>query len=242
MSPSRPAAVSAALALLVAGCGGHYAAAGPAGPERPNTLTSAESKEGWRLLFDGSTTTGWRAYDADTMPSGWKVVDGALTRVDRAGDIITTDTFRDFELSVDWNISPGGNSGIFYRGALGSEAIYYSAPEMQVLDDARHPDGQSPLTSAGADYGLYAAPRGVVKPAGEWNTARVVVRGNHVEHWLNGKKIVTYELGSVDWVKRVADSKFKQWPQYGKAPQGYIGLQDHGDRVAFRNIKVRVLR
>src|SRR6266545_2085415 len=107
MSPSRPAAVPAALALLLAGCGGHVAA-GPVAPERPNTLTAAESKTGWRLLFDGATTRGWRAYDADTMPSGWKVVDGALTRVDRAGDIITTDTFRDFELSVDWNISAGG--------------------------------------------------------------------------------------------------------------------------------------
>ncbi|PYP39851.1 MAG: DUF1080 domain-containing protein [Gemmatimonadetes bacterium] len=209
---------------------------------RPNTLTPAEAKAGWRLLFDGSTTKGWRAYNADSMPSGWQVVDGALTRVDRAGDIITADTFRNFELSVDWNISPGGNSGIFYRGALGSEAIYYSAPEMQVLDDAGHADGQSPLTSAGADYGLYPAPRGVVKPPGAWNTARILVRGNHVEHWLNGRKMVSYELGSADWLRRVAASKFKEWPQYGKAGEGYIGLQDHGDRVAFRNIRIRVLK
>ena len=239
MRPCRPAAVAAA--LLAAGCGGHQAAAGPVAPERPNTLTAAESKAGWRLLFDGSTTRGWRAYNADSMPTGWRVVDGALTRVAPAGDIITTDTYRNFELSVDWNISPGGNSGIFYHGALGSDAIYYSAPEMQVLDDARHPDGQSPLTSAGADYGLYPAPRGVVKPAGEWNTAKVVARGNHIEHWLNGRKIVSYEMGSADWAARVAKSKFNQWPQYGKAAVGYIGLQDHGDRVAFRNIKIRLL-
>jgi alpha-3'-ketoglucosidase len=226
--------------LLATGLAGSMQA--PQGPASPNTLTPAEAKAGWRLLFDGTTTKGWRAYGADTMPPGWQVVDGALTRVAPAGDIITVDTYRNFELSVDWNISPGGNSGIFYRGALGSDYIYYSAPEMQVLDDARHSDGKSPLTSAGADYGLYPAPRGVVKPAGEWNTARVVVRGNHVEHWLNGKKIVSYELGSADWARRVAGSKFREWPQYGKAGEGYIGLQDHGDRVAYRNIKIRVLK
>ena len=207
----------------------------------PNTLTPAEEKAGWRLLFDGATTRGWRAYAGNSMPAGWKVVDGALTRVGPAGDIITTETFRNFELALEWKVAPGGNSGIFYRAALGSEAIYHSAPEMQVLDDARHPDGQSPLTSAGADYGLYPAPRGVVKPAGEWNAARIVVRGNHVEHWLNGKKMAAYELGSADWTARVAKSKFKEWPEYGKAAEGYIGLQDHGDQVAFRSIKIRVL-
>ena len=207
----------------------------------PNTLTPAEVKADWRLLFDGSTTKGWRAYSGDSMPSGWKVVDGTLTRVAKAGDIITADTYRNFELSVDWKIAPGGNSGIFYRAAPGSDAIYYSAPEMQVLDDAAHADGKDPLTSAGADYGLYPAPRGVVKPAGEWNSARIVVRGNHVEHWLNGKKLLEYELGSPDWTERVNQSKFKEWPEYGKAAEGYIGLQDHGDVVAFRNIKIRVL-
>jgi hypothetical protein len=154
---------------------------------------------------------------------------------------VTQDQFRNFELSIDWKIAPGGNSGIFYRAAPGSKEIYYSAPEMQVLDDARHPDGQSPLTSAGAAYGLYPAPRGVVKPAGQWNTARILVNGNHVEHWLNGRKIVSYELGSVDWLQRVANSKFKAWPEYGKATEGYIGVQEHGSRVAFRNIKMVVL-
>jgi hypothetical protein len=206
-----------------------------------NTLTPAERAAGWKLLFDGRTTTGWHAYGSAGMPVGWQVVDGALTRVAPAADIVTQDQFRNFELSIDWKIAPGGNSGIFYRAAPGSKEIYYSAPEMQVLDDARHPDGQSPLTSAGAAYGLYPAPRGVVKPAGQWNTARILVNGNHVEHWLNGRKIVSYELGSVDWLQRVANSKFKAWPEYGKATEGYIGVQEHGSRVAFRNIKMVVL-
>jgi hypothetical protein len=206
-----------------------------------NTLTPAEKAAGWKLLFDGKTTTGWHAYSSAGMPAGWQVVDGALTRVAQAADIVTNEQFRNFELSIDWKIAPGGNSGIFYRASPGSKEIYFSGPEMQVLDDSKHPDGQSGLTSAGSAYGLYPAPRGVVKPAGQWNTARIFVNGNHVEHWLNGRKIVSYELGSVDWLERVTNSKFKAWPEYGKATEGYIGLQEHGSRVAFRNIKVVVL-
>jgi hypothetical protein len=206
-----------------------------------NVLTEADRAEGWRLLFDGQTTEGWRGYRSDVMPSGWQVVDGALTRVDRGGDIITRGTYSNFELSIDWRIEPGGNSGVFYRASEETRAIYHVAPEMQVVDDTRHPDGASPLTSSGANYGLYPAPRGVVRPAGEWNTARVVVRGNSVEHWLNGTRVVAYELGSADWTQRVADSKFSQWPKYGTVAEGHIGLQDHGDRVAFRNIKIRRL-
>jgi hypothetical protein len=206
-----------------------------------NTLSPAEQSAGWRLLFDGRTTNGWHAYSSPAMPAGWQVEEGALTRVAEAADIVTNDQFKNFELSIDWRIAPGGNSGIFYRAAPGSKEIYYSAPEMQVLDDAKHPDGQSQLTSAGAAYGLYPAPRRVVEPAGQWNTARILVNGNHVEHWLNGRKIVSYDLGSVDWLQRVANSKFKEWPEYGKAAKGFIGLQEHGSRVAFRNIKVRVL-
>jgi hypothetical protein len=154
---------------------------------------------------------------------------------------VYNEKFRDFELLVDWKIAPNGNSGIFYRGIEGPEAIYYSAPEMQVLDDSGHPDGGSRLTSAGAVYGLYPAPRGIVKPAGEWNSARILVNGNHVEHWLNGKLIAAYELGSEDWAKRVAASKFQQWPEYGKAKEGYIGLQEHGNWIGFRNIKIRII-
>jgi hypothetical protein len=206
-----------------------------------NALTAAERGAGWRLLFDGSSTKGWRGYGKDTITDGWKAVDGALTRVARGGDIITTEQFRNFELTAEWKVAPNGNSGIFYRAVEGLEAIYQGAPEYQVLDDAGHADGKSPLTSAGSDYGLYPTKPGVVKPVGEWNSTRIVVNGNHVEHWLNGVKVVDYELGSADWAERVANSKFKAWPAYGKAAQGYIGLQDHGDWVAYRNIKIRVL-
>lgn len=208
----------------------------------PNTLTPAEQAAGWRLLFDGVSTKGWRGYNQQTMPDGWKAVDGALTRVGPGGDIVADEKLRDFELALQWKISPGGNSGVFYRGEEGSEFIYFSAPEMQVLDDSGHADGKSELTSAGAAYGLYPAPRGVVRPVGQWNDARILVRGNHVEHWLNGRKIVEYELGGPDWSRRVADSKFKAWPQYGKAAEGFVGLQDHGNWVAFRSIKLRVIR
>ncbi|MGH7504234.1 MAG: 3-keto-disaccharide hydrolase, partial [Longimicrobiales bacterium] len=200
-----PTAASFALALLVAaGC-----TSGAESQEgRMNTLTAEEQAAGWRLLFDGRTTDGWRGYNAEVMPDGWQVVDGTLTRVAAATDIITTEQFTDFELALDWKVGPGGNSGVLYRVIEGPDQTYHSGPEMQVLDDAGHQDGGSPLTSAGANYGLDPAPRGVVKSAGEWNSARILVDGNHVEHWLNGEKVVEYELGSAEWKEKVANSKF----------------------------------
>src|SRR2546425_4804446 len=180
-------------------------------------------------------------FRSDSMPSGWGVREGALTRVRPAADIITTEKFGIFELSLEWNVAPKGNSGIFYRASEDDDAIYWTAPEMQVLDDAGHPDGQSRLTAAGADYGLYPSPAGVVKPAGEWNHVRILVDGNHVEQWLNGVKVVEYELGSPDWEAKVKRSKFATHPRYGRNAEGYIGLQEHEYRVAFRNIKIRVL-
>src|SRR5438876_12307484 len=128
-----------------------------------------------------------------------------------------------------------------YRVTEAADETYETGPEMQVLDDARHKDGQSRLTAAGSAYGLYPAPAGVVKPAGEWNEVRIVVNGNHVEHWLNGVKVVEYELGSADWKARVKASKFAPHPHYGRNPEGYIGLQEHDSWVAYRNIKIRVL-
>jgi len=207
-----------------------------------NTLTAAERSAGWKLLFDGQTTKGWRGYQKKAAPSGWVVEDGTLARVAATGDLITQKQFQDFELTLEWKISEGGNSGIMYRVTEGGEATYESGPEMQVLDDARHPDGRSRLTSAGAAYGLYPAPAGIVRVAGEWNAVRIVVKGRHVEHWLNGQKVVEYELESPDWEAKVAASKFKQWPGYGRAPKGHIALQDHGDRVWYRNIKIREMR
>ncbi len=228
----------ASLALLIA-----IAALAPAcsGQSGINTLTQAERAAGWRLLFDGQTTQGWRGYHLDSMPSGWKAVDGALTRVGEGGDIITTDQFANFELTAEWKVAPGGNSGIMYRVTEEYDYSYKTGPEMQVLDDSGHADGKSRLTAAGSDYALYPSPPGVVNPAGQWNQARIVVNGNHVEHWLNGVKVVEYELGSTDWAARVKASKFVQWADYGLAKTGHIALQDHGDWVAYRNLKIKVL-
>lgn len=218
--------------------GGACAASVQTEQDAMNMLTAQERAEGWRLLFDGETTAGWRGFGRADMPDGWQVVHGALTRGSPAGDIVTVDQFADFELTLEWQVEPGGNSGIFFRATEDVARIYEGAPEMQVLDDERHPDGRSPLTSAGANYGLHPAPRGVVRAAGEWNHVRLIVRGAHVEHWLNGVKVVEYELWSPDWEERVRGSKFAEWTQYGRAARGHIGLQDHGDRVAYRNIKI----
>ena len=205
-------------------------------------LTGEERAAGWRLLFDGTSTAAWRGYKKETMPDGWQAVDGALSRVGDAGDIVTREQFRNFELSLEWKVAPGGNSGIFYRASEDDDAIYWTAPEMQVLDDAGHRDGGDRLTSAGALYGLYPAPPGLAKPAGEWNHVRIVANGNHVEHWLNGTKVVDCELGSADWEARVKASKFAPHARFARNAEGHIGLQDHGDAVSFRNIKIRVLQ
>lgn len=207
-----------------------------------NQLTSEERTAGWQLLFDGKTIEHWRGYRRDALPKGWQVVDGAITRVDSAGDIVSTKQYRDFELTLEWKVAEGGNSGIFWRVSEDQEYPWESGPEMQVLDDARHPDGRSPLTSAGALYGLYPSRHGIVHAAGEWNAVRILVQGTHVEYWLNGVKLVEAEIGSKDWNARLAQSKFATMPRYGRNPTGHIGLQDHGDRVAFRNIKIRVLQ
>lgn len=252
MTRGRCAAAAALLATLTTACSAPPrpdAAAAPAAGTTAatearvlNQLTPAEQQEGWRLLFDGQTLNGWRGYNSQDMPAGWQAVDGALTRTARAGDIITVDQFTNFDLRLEWKTVTGGNSGIFYRAIEGPDPIYHYAPEYQILDDEAHGDGRSELTSAGANYALHPAPRGVVRPVGEWNEARIVVDGNRVEHWLNGQRIVEYELGSADWERRVAESKFAAWPQYGRAPRGHIGLQEHGSFVAFRNIRIRELR
>ncbi len=206
-----------------------------------NTLTAEEREAGWELLFDGVSLDGWRGYNRPDLPGGWEAQDGMLVRTGPGGDIITDRTFADFELTVEWRVGEAGNSGIFYRAAEGEEWIYHSAPEFQVLDDANHRDGQDPITSAGSNYALHPAPRGIVRPAGEWNEARIVVQGDRVEHWLNGTHTVEYDFGSDDWEQRVANSKFVEWPAYGRAERGHIGLQDHGDLVWFRNLKIRVI-
>ncbi|HEU4629920.1 MAG TPA: DUF1080 domain-containing protein [Gemmatimonadaceae bacterium] len=257
---ASPAAAGVALAaLLLAGCArarsdaqpettaaAPAAAAAPdAGAQPPttmNTLSSEERAAGWRLLFDGQSTDAWRGYQQQTMPDGWQVQDGLLTKQEGTGDIVTKDQFGDFELAFDWKLARGGNAGVFYRATEEYDHVYWSGPEYQLLDDPNHPDGRNRLTSAGAAYGLYPAPAGVVKAADEWNSSRIVVRGNHVEHWLNGQKLLEYELGSPDWEAKVKASKFVDWPHYGRAARGHIGIQgDHDGALALRNIKIREL-
>jgi hypothetical protein len=207
-----------------------------------NTLTSEERSQGWMLLFDGKTTAGWRGFKQQDIPAGWEVVDGALTRTGRAIDIVTIDQFDSFDLALEWKIAQGGNSGIMFRVSEEGGATYHTGPELQVLDNHGHRDGKAPLTSAGSCYGLYAPTRDMTKPVGSWNQTRLIVKGNHVEHWLNGVRIVEYELFSPDWEKRVAESKFKQWPKFGRVPRGHIALQEHGAVVAYRNIRIRPLK
>lgn len=231
--------------LMAAACARNAAPGGaaPAGSGSANVLTAAERAAGWRPLFDGRTLNGWRGYHMSAPPSGWQVVDGAITRVAEGGDLITNDEFGNFELALEWKISPGGNSGIIYRVVEDSllDYVWRSGPEYQVLDNARHPDGRDPKTSAGSDFALYAPVRDVTRPVGEWNQARIVVNGNHVEHWMNGVKLLEYELGSPDWEARVAASKFHTMPRYGRAARGHIALQDHEAWVAYRNIRIRPL-
>jgi hypothetical protein len=214
----------------------------PDGSSMPNSLTEQERAAGWRPLFDGQTPASWRSYKTQSPPSGWTVKDGTLAKTGATDDIISRDQFGDFELVFDWKLSAGGNAGVFYRATEEYEKPYWTGPEYQLLDDAAHDDGKNRLTSAGAAYGLYAAPAGAVKPAGEWNTTRILVKGPHVEHWLNGTKLLEYELGSPDWEAKVKASKFGEWPKYGRATRGHISIQgDHEGDLALRNIRIREL-
>lgn len=192
-------------------------------------------------LFDGRTTNGWRGFREQTMPAGWKVVDGALTRVDKGSDIVTTREFADFDLLVEWKIAPKGNSGIFYRVTEDEPQMWMNAPEYQLIDDTGYPAALKPVQLTGANYDLQPPAPGAAKKAGEWNQTLIKVHNAHVEHWLNGVEVVRYELWSDDWLELVSRSKFKDHPHYARARKGRIGLQNHGDWVAFRTIRLREL-
>ena len=199
-------------------------------------------REAWRPLVEKSTASAWRGWKSAGFPAGWSVADGVISKDGDVDDLITRDEFANFELELEWKIGNAGNSGIFYRGTREYDHIYWSAAEYQLLDDANAPDGKNRLTSAAAAYGLYAAPAGIVHAAGQWNSTRIIVNGAHVEHWLNGKKVVEYEFWSPDWKAKVAASKFVQYPDYGLAKKGYIGIQgDHPGTLALRNIRIREL-
>ncbi|MGH2687938.1 MAG: 3-keto-disaccharide hydrolase, partial [Actinomycetota bacterium] len=200
----------------------------------PNTLSEEEKKAGWKLLFDGKTFDGWRGYKMDAVPPGWKVNEGAFVRVKGGAggkgagggdDLITIDRYDNFELALEWKIVEGGNSGVLWRVTEDAETSWHTAPEMQVLDNAKY-KGRNPMQLAGACYDLYAASKDVARPAGEWNQVKVTANGGRTEHWLNGAKIVEYEIGSDDWNRRVSKSKFKSMTGFAKASKGHVCLQD----------------
>jgi hypothetical protein len=221
---------------------------------KPNTLTQAEIDDGWVLLFDGKSTDQWRGYGKETFPEqGWTVEDGTLKvqgsgkgEAGGGGDIITKNKYRNFEFSVEWKVSEGGNSGIFYLAQeKPGQPIWKSAPEMQILDNDKHPDarmGKDGNRQAGALYDLIPGNPEVVKPAGNWNKVKVLVYKGTVVHYVNGEQVLEYHLWTDDWNNMVLNSKFKDYEDFlHTAEEGYIGLQDHGDDVWFRNIKIKAL-
>jgi len=212
-----------------------------------NMLTKKEQTEGWTLLFDGKTTKGWRNYNAQSIGEAWKVEDGALvldkSKGDKGGDIITEGQYENYELSLEWKIDSCGNSGVIYNVVEDKKyhSVWLTGPEMQVLDNTCHPDAKIHKHRAGDLYDLIPCSQETVKPAGQWNVARIVSKNGSYEFWLNGTKTVTFQMHTPEWDTMVKNSKFKDMPDFGKAKKGHIALQDHGDKVWFRNIKIKAL-
>jgi len=210
----------------------------------PNQLSDSQKADGWKLLFDGKTLSGWRGYKAEQVADQWKVVDGALTlTAGKAGDVMTVDEFADFEIAFEWKISTGGNSGVIYRVGLGEAASYKTGPEYQILDNKDAKDNKLENHLAGSLYDIGAGvPGDAAKPAGEWNSSRIVVKGWNIEHWLNDKQLVALDLGSEKGKAALQGSKFKDWPKFASLKKGHIAFQDHGDVVAYRSIRIRELK
>ena len=246
-------------ALLVALCAISAPASGQAGDA--NHLTPAEKAAGWRMLFDGRTLKGWRGLGYDSIPTAhWKVVDGTIMKVPsgnvpkmadgqpaNGGDLMTTDHFRDFELAFEWKVPPGSNSGVKYNvsEAMSKKSSNHAALgfEYQVLDDALNSDNKVPTHRAGSLYDLITPNADKqLMPVGEWNKSRIVFRGNHGEHWLNGRKIVEYDLGTPRMDSLLAASKYAKVKGFGDKRDGHIILQDHNDGAYFRSIRIRRLK
>jgi cytochrome c len=223
---------------------GFQQAASP--PPPANQLTTNEREAGWKLLFDGKSTKGWHNYGKKTVGSGWKIVDDALmldVAVGDGGDIVTDKEYENFELHLEWKISACGNSGIIYNVTENENFDYpwLTGPEMQVVDNACHPDAVIEKHRAADLFDLIASNPVAVRPAGEWNRVRIIIKEGSLEHWINGRKVVATQMFTAEWEKLIADSKFRDMDSFGKSEKGKIALQDHGDRVWFRNIKIREL-
>ncbi len=204
-----------------------------------STAQPAGGAPGWRSLLDDGGSA-WRGWESDRLPAGWTVAGDEISKDGEVEDLVSRESFGNFELEFEWKIGEGGNSGVFYRGTREYEYIFWSAPEYQLLDDANAPDGKNRLTAAGSNFGLYPAPAGIVMPHGEWNAARIVVQGAHVEHWLNGQEVAEFELGSPEWKAKVAASKFGKFPDYGLAAKGLLAIQgDHPGALAVRHLRIR---
>jgi hypothetical protein len=220
----------------------------------PNTLTEEEKAAGWELLFDGTTLNGWKRYNSDTIGPLWTVKDGTIIcdgsglgegSGAMGGSLMTTRDFGNFDLTVEWKISPGGNSGILYHIVESPEYKhdYETGPEYQVMDDPGWQGGElKPAQKVGSNYDMFEAPENkMAKPAGEWNVSRIVYNNGHVEHYLNGEKTVEFDEGSDDYNQRYEKSKWVDYPGWNKSKTGAISLQDHGAPVYFRSIKIREL-
>jgi hypothetical protein len=206
-----------------------------------NALSTEEQQAGWHLLFDGKSLDQWRSYKEDSVNSGWAVENGCLTRVGWGGDLITREQFADFELKLEWRISEAGNSGIFIRGDESGRSIHHTGFEMQVLDNAGHSDAEDPSHRAGAYYDMIVPDHDTSKPVGYWNQVHIIADGDNVEFRLNGRTTAKFKQGSPEWQALYQQSKFTSRPSYGSLWQGHIGLQDHYDKVWFRNIRVLTL-
>ena len=240
----KTAMILGACFFLFVGCQQQAKQAKEATPTQ-NTLTDDEKAAGWTLLFDGKTTNGWHVYNQQGV-SGWDVKDGELIALGKDGggkDIVTDQEFDNFELSLEWKISPAGNSGIFFNvledTAYG--AVYETGPEYQLIDDVGFPEKLEDWQKSAANYAMHPPATIATKPVGEFNVSRLIVNKGHVEHWLNDQKIVEYELWTPEWEALVKTGKWKDYPGYGIAKKGHIALQDHGNQIWFRNIKVRKL-
>lgn len=240
----RPLGLALTLVLSLGGAA-VAAAQNPSAAQRgplPRGQDLLQGSGAWQSLIQDHSAPLLRGWTHPGLPAGWTIHHGVLSKSGPVDDLVSTRTYRDFDLQLEWNIGKEGNSGIFYRATHKYDEVYWTGPEYQLLDDQNAADGKQRITAAGSVYAMYPAPAGLVHPYGRWNKARIVVRGSHVTYWMNGHRIVDYDLGSSEWKKRIAASKFSAYPGYGLAPEGLIGIQgNHPGGVKIRNMRIKVL-